>query len=60
MLGWGEGLIVLVLVFLIFGSRKLPALGSAIGESLKNFKKALNEKDVRQVTEIETDEKKKP
>ena len=40
MLGLGptEIIIVLFLVLLLFGSKKLPDLGGALGRSLKNFK----------------------
>ena len=38
-------LIILVVVFLIFGSGKLISLGSDLGSSIKGFKKALKEED---------------
>lgn len=44
-LGMSELLIVLAIVVLFFGGSKLPKLGSALGESIKNFKKGMNEKD---------------
>ena len=34
-------LIILVVVFLIFGSGKLKSLGSDLGSSIKGFKKAV-------------------
>ncbi len=37
-LGFGELLIILIVVVLIFGSSKLPALGDAVGRGLRNFK----------------------
>ena len=40
-----ELLIVLAIVVLFFGGKKLPQLGSSLGESIKNFKKGMNEKD---------------
>lgn len=40
-----ELLIVLVIVLIFFGGKKLPQLGSSLGESIKNFKKGMNEKD---------------
>ncbi len=40
--GW-ELLIVAGLVVLLFGAKKLPALGGAIGESIKNFKKGVHD-----------------
>lgn len=44
-LGFGELAVILVLVVLMFGGKKLPQLGSSLGESIKNFKKGLNSKD---------------
>lgn len=44
-LGMGELLVVLLIVVLFFGGKKLPQLGSSIGQSLKNFKKGLKEED---------------
>jgi len=35
--GW-TGLIVLVLIILLFGAPKLPALAKSLGQSLKIFK----------------------
>lgn len=44
-LGFGELLLVLLIVVLFFGGKKLPQLGSSLGESIKNFKKGLKEDD---------------
>jgi sec-independent protein translocase protein TatA len=38
-----ELLIVLVVALLIFGPKKLPEMGSAIGKSIKEFRKGMNE-----------------
>ena len=40
-LGLPEMLIILAIVFLIFGANKLPQLGSGLGEGIKNFKKSI-------------------
>ena len=40
--GFGEGVLILGAIVLLFGGKKLPELGGAIGESIKNFKKGLN------------------
>jgi sec-independent protein translocase protein TatA len=48
-LGFGELLIIFIVILLIFGSSKLPALGDALGRSIKNFKRSVsgeNEIDV--------------
>lgn len=42
-LGLWEGLIILVVVLLLFGGSRLPKLGSALGQSMVNFKKGLKE-----------------
>ena len=40
-IGLPEVLIVLLLVVVIFGARKLPDLGKGLGEGIKNFRKGL-------------------
>jgi len=35
---WKDALIVLVIVLLFFGPKRLPALSRSIGESIKEFK----------------------
>jgi TatA/E family protein of Tat protein translocase len=42
-LGWSELLIILFLVLLFFGPRRLPDVAEAIGKSLRKFKKASRE-----------------
>lgn len=41
--GFSEWLIIGFVVILLFGTSKLPKLGGAIGESIKNFKKGLKD-----------------
>ena len=38
----GEHLLVLLVILLIFGPKRLPDLGHRIGRTLKNFKDAMN------------------
>jgi len=49
-MGWMEIGIIAALVVLLFGTTKLPKLGGAIGESIKNFKKGIKE-DAPQLTD---------
>jgi sec-independent protein translocase protein TatA len=44
-LGMQELLIVLVIVFILFGAKRLPEMGKGIGEGIKNFKKSMKEED---------------
>lgn len=47
-----EMLLILAIVFLLFGAKRLPGLGRAMGESLANFKKALKDGKMKDVEEI--------
>jgi len=49
-LGFGELLIILIVVLLIFGSSKLPQLGDALGRGIRNFKKTVTGADEIDVT----------
>jgi len=40
-----ELLIVLLLVIVIFGARKIPELGKSLGEGIRNFKGSISGKD---------------
>ena len=57
-LGFGELIILLIIVLLVFGAGKLPQIGDALGKSIKNFKRAANGKDEIEVLaeEAELDE----
>jgi len=44
-IGMQELIIILILVLIIFGAGKLPEIGSAIGRTIRNFKKATREQD---------------
>lgn len=55
--GMGELLIILLIVLLIFGAGKLPAIGDALGRSIKNFKRSAtgdNEIEVAKTREVST------
>jgi sec-independent protein translocase protein TatA len=40
-LGMQELVIILVIVFFLFGAKRLPEMGKGIGEGIKNFKKSM-------------------
>ncbi len=44
-IGMPELVIILVIILIIFGVGKLPQIGAGLGSGIKNFKKAVNEKD---------------
>jgi sec-independent protein translocase protein TatA len=49
-IGATELLIVLGIVIVLFGARRLPELGSGVGKAIRNFKAGLSGKDELDVT----------
>ena len=52
-IGWGELLIILVIVVAVFGAGRLAGIGGALGGSIREFKKAVID-DESAVTKSET------
>ena len=50
-LGIQELLIILLIVFFVFGANRLPELGKGIGSAIKNFKGAINQKEEKELQE---------
>jgi sec-independent protein translocase protein TatA len=48
-LGWSELLIILIIVLIFFGPRKLPDVAEAIGKSIQKFRRA--SKDIKEELE---------
>jgi sec-independent protein translocase protein TatA len=44
-IGMPELIVILVIVLVVFGAGRLPEIGSALGKSIRNFKKASDGKD---------------
>lgn len=44
--GFSEILIIVGVILLFFGARKLPQLGRALGETAKEFKKGLKDDEI--------------
>jgi sec-independent protein translocase protein TatA len=44
-LGLQELLILLVIVVILFGATRLPALGKSLGEAITNFKKSTSDSE---------------
>ncbi|MBM3284246.1 MAG: twin-arginine translocase TatA/TatE family subunit [Candidatus Aminicenantes bacterium] len=44
-IGPTELLLILLIVVIIFGARRLPELGKSLGEGIKNFRKSISGKD---------------
>jgi sec-independent protein translocase protein TatA len=48
--GGSEWIIILLIVLVVFGGRKIPELMGGLGKGIKSFKKAVNEPDAIDVT----------
>jgi sec-independent protein translocase protein TatA len=40
---WKHWVVILIVVVLVFGTKKLKGLGTDVGESIKGFRKAMND-----------------
>ena len=49
-LGFGELLLIFIVILLIFGASKLPQLGDALGKGIKNYKRSVTGNDEIDVT----------
>ena len=43
--GIGEWIVVLLVILVLFGAKKIPDLAKGIGKGIKDFKKALKDED---------------
>ncbi len=55
-LGMGELVIILLVVLILFGSKKIPDLAQGLGKGIKEFKKAV--RDVQEDIKIPDEDKK--
>ncbi|MEE9447936.1 MAG: Sec-independent protein translocase subunit TatA [Arenicellales bacterium] len=51
-------LIVLVIVVVIFGTKKLKNMGSDVGGAVKNFKSAMKDENGEDIVDADADDKK--
>ncbi len=42
-LGWGEAIVVLVVLLILFGAKRLPELARSLGSSVKELQKGLED-----------------
>jgi sec-independent protein translocase protein TatA len=48
---WKHWIVILIVVVLVFGTKKLKGLGSDVGESIKGFRKAMNDEETESTDE---------
>lgn len=51
MIGYGELIVILCIVLILFGGKKLPEFAKSLGKGIKEFKKALNGETEETTTE---------
>jgi len=42
-IGWGEVIIIMIVILLLFGARRIPEVMRSLGQGVREFKKSLNE-----------------
>ena len=57
-IGWNELVIILVIVLVIFGPRRLPELAEAVGKSIRKFKQASREVEEEVTAAVRKEDKK--
>jgi sec-independent protein translocase protein TatA len=55
-IGWQEILLILLIVLILFGAKKIPELAKGLGRGVKEFKKGLKD----EIDTTDEEEKKKP
>ncbi|WP_315791719.1 twin-arginine translocase TatA/TatE family subunit [Fischerella sp. JS2] len=56
-LGWTEVGVIAIVALLIFGPKKIPELGSALGKTLRGFKEEMNKTTTDEDINPEEEEK---
>ena len=51
--GMSELLIIMLVIALIFGARKLPEIGSGLGKGIRNFRRGASGKEEDEPAQIE-------
>lgn len=59
MFGTGEIILLVLVVVLVFGAAKIPQLGKALGEGIRNFKKAITDDSIDVTPKLDKAEEKK-
>jgi sec-independent protein translocase protein TatA len=55
-LGLPELIIILIIVLIIFGAKKLPEIGGGLGQGIRNFKDATSKVEKDEQKKIEKDQ----
>lgn len=50
-IGWGEIIVIALIVLLFFGGKKIPEMMKGLGRGVRSFKDGMNGKEEKQETE---------
>ena len=56
-IGMQELLIILLIVVIVFGAKRLPELSSSLGKAIRNFRRSMSEPDEIDITPGKKDAK---
>jgi sec-independent protein translocase protein TatA len=48
-IGFKEWIVILIVILLLFGAKKIPELAKGLGKGLREFKKAIKESEIEEV-----------
>ncbi|MCC7542229.1 MAG: twin-arginine translocase TatA/TatE family subunit [Deltaproteobacteria bacterium] len=51
-LHWGELLLILLIVLVIFGASRLPMIGEGLGKAIRGFKRSMSEREDIEVKQV--------
>jgi TatA/E family protein of Tat protein translocase len=57
--GWNELVVILIIVLVIFGPKRLPELAEALGKSIRKFKEASREVEEEVTAAVKKEETKR-
>lgn len=48
-IGWTEALLIVLVLVLLFGARRIPELAKGLGEGIRNFKSGMRSDDQKEI-----------
>ncbi len=42
-IGWGEVIVIMIVILLLFGAKRIPEVMRSLGQGVREFKKSMNE-----------------
>jgi sec-independent protein translocase protein TatA len=42
-IGWGEVLVIMIVILLLFGAKRIPEVMRSLGQGVREFKKSMND-----------------